>query len=104
MYLAYGNPLVTNRLSHPYHLNESIFTFRDIRGNFSFLFHCSTKIISANRIASDGMPRYAASHLRLFCLLMSHKKDARLIWVNGYQHLEILSEMFYNMSICSIFI
>ena len=26
---------------------------------------------------------FAASHLRLFCLSMSHKKDARLIWVNN---------------------
>ena len=28
------------------------------------------------------MPRFAASHLRLFCLPMSNEKDARLIWVN----------------------
>ena len=28
------------------------------------------------------MPRFAASHLGLFCLLMSHKKDALLIWIN----------------------
>ena len=35
--------------------------------------------MSANRIALDGTPRFAASHLGLFCLPMSHKKDARLI-------------------------
>ena len=46
---------------------------------FSFLFHFS--IEKANRIASDG--RFAASHLGLFCLPISHKKDARLIWVNS---------------------
>ena len=43
------------------------------------------KIMSANRIAPDGTPRFAASHLGLFCLPMSHKKEieeARLIWVN----------------------
>ena len=28
------------------------------------------------------MLRFAASHLGLFCLPMSHKKDVRLIWVN----------------------
>ena len=28
------------------------------------------------------MPRFAASHLGLFCLPISHNKDARLIWVN----------------------
>ena len=33
------------------------------------------------RIAPDGMPHFAASHLGLFCLPMSHKKNARLIWV-----------------------
>ena len=36
----------------------------------------------ANRIAPDGTPHFASSHLGLFCLPMSHKKDARLIWVN----------------------
>ena len=35
-----------------------------------------------NRIAPDGTPHFAASHLVLFCLPISHKKDARLIWVN----------------------
>ena len=44
---------------------------------YSFLM----KIKSVNRIAPDGMPRFAASHLGLFCLSMSHKKDARFIWV-----------------------
>ena len=39
------------------------------------------KIKIANRIAPDGTPPFAASHLGLFCLPMSHKKDARLIWV-----------------------
>ena len=38
--------------------------------------------MSANRIAPDGMPRFASSYLGLFCLPVSHKKDARLIWVN----------------------
>ena len=36
------------------------------------------KIMSANRIAPDGTPHFVASHLRLLCLPMSHKKDARL--------------------------
>ena len=75
------NPLVTNELSHLYHLDESIFIFRSIGSNFSFLFHFSMKIKIANRIAPDGTLRFAASHLGLFCLPMSHKKDARLIWV-----------------------
>ena len=28
--------IVTNGFSHPYHLDESTFIFRDIRSNFSF--------------------------------------------------------------------
>ena len=46
------------------------------------IFHFSMKFKKANRIAPDGKPHFAASHLGLFCLPMSHKKDARLIWVN----------------------
>ena len=76
---------VPNGLSHPYDLEESTFILRGIRSNFSFLFLFSMKLMSANRIANriapDGTPRLAASHLGLFCLPMSHKKDARLIWV-----------------------
>ena len=76
------NPLVTNEFSHHYQLGESTFIFRGIRSDFSFLFLFSMKIILANRIAPDETPRFAASHLGLFCLPLSHKKDARLIWVN----------------------
>ena len=43
------------------------------------------KILQANRLAPDGAPRFAASHLGLFCLRMSHKKDAKLISVYKYQ-------------------
>ena len=68
---------MTNGLSHHYHLDEFIIIFRDIRNNFLFLFHFSVKIFSANEIAPDGAPRYVASHLGLFCLPMSHKKDTR---------------------------
>ena len=70
---------MTNGFSHPYQMDESTFTFRGSGSDFSFLFHFSMKIKKANRIASDGTPRFAASHLGLFCSPMSHKKDARLI-------------------------
>ena len=39
------NSLVTNEPSHPYHLDESIFLFRDIRSNFSFSFHFSMNFL-----------------------------------------------------------
>ena len=41
------------------------------------------KIKRANRIAPDVTPRFAALHLGLFCLPMSHKKDTALIWVKS---------------------
>ena len=51
--------------------------------DFSFLFHFSMKILSANRIAPDGTQRFAAAHIGLFCLPVFHKKDTRLILVNA---------------------
>ena len=40
------SPLVTNGLSHPYHLDESTFIFRGIRSNFAFLLaHLSQRLI-----------------------------------------------------------
>ena len=71
------NLLVTNGLSHPYRFDMSIFVFRGIRSNVSFLIHFLMKFMYAYRIAPDGTPRFAASHLGLFCLSLSHKKDAR---------------------------
>ena len=39
--------------------------------DFNFLSHFSIKaFLSANIIAPDGTPRFAASHLGLFCLPM----------------------------------
>ena len=73
---------MTNGFSHHYLLDESTFIFRGVRTDFEFLSHFSMKILYANRIAPDGTPRSAASHLGLFCLPMSHKRDARLKGVN----------------------
>ena len=57
---CFVSPLVTNGLSHPYHLDESIFLFfiffffwgggGGIRSNVSFLFLLSIKFMLANRI------------------------------------------------------
>ena len=77
---------MTNGLSHHYHMDESTFILRGFKSNFSFLFHFAIKFMSANRLAPDGMPRLAASHLGLFCLHMSHKKDTRLKWVKPVSH------------------
>ena len=76
------NPNLTNGLSHHYHLGESTFVFGGFRCNFNFFIsQFSMKFLCENRIAPDGMLRSAASHLGLYCLPMSHKKDARLIRV-----------------------
>ena len=81
--LYFINPLVTNGLSHHYHLDESTFILGEARVIFNFycIFRWNSGNLAANRIAPDGTPRSSASHLGLFCLLLSYKKDARLIWV-----------------------
>ena len=75
---AFLNPYLTNGFSHRYQLGESTSINRGVRCDFKILFHFSMKFLCANRIAPDGTPRSAASDLVLFCLPMSHKRDARL--------------------------
>ena len=77
--LCFINPFLTNGFSHHYHLVEPTFISRVVRSDFYFLAYFSMKFLQANRIAPDGTPRSAASHLGLYSLPMSHKKDARLI-------------------------
>ena len=74
------NPYLTNGFSHHYQLGESTFIFRGVRSVlFYLLSHFSMIFLCANRIAPDGTPQNAASHMGLFCLPLSHKRDARLI-------------------------
>ena len=49
-------------------MGESSFLYRGVRSDVYFLFHLSLKFLCANRIAPDGTPRSAASHLGLYCL------------------------------------
>ena len=87
---------MANVLSHPaYNLDESTFFYRGVGSNFSCLFHFSMKIMIVNRIAPDGTPHCAASHLWLFCLPMSHKKNARLMWVNIFGIVTLLLKESY---------
>ena len=72
------NPYLTNGFADHYHLGEFTFSFRGVRSDLRFLYYFSMKFVCANRIAQDGTPRSAASHLGQFCLPMSHKRDARL--------------------------
>ena len=66
--LTHINPYLTNGFYHHYQLDESTFIFRGVRSDFKFLSHFSMKFLQANRIAPDGTPRSAVSHLGLFCL------------------------------------
>ena len=50
------------------------------RSKFLSLCYFAMKFVKANRIATDGCNIFAASHLGLFCLHMSHKKGAVFIW------------------------
>ena len=68
-----------NGFSHHYQLGESTFIFRGVMSDFYFLSHISMKFLCAKRIAPDGTLRSVASHLGLYCLPMSHNRDARLI-------------------------
>ena len=73
------NPYFTNGFSHHYQLGDSTFIFRGFSSDFYFLSHFLMKFFYANRIAPDGTPHSVASHLGLYCLPMSHKRDARLL-------------------------
>ena len=75
------NPLVANGLSHPYHLDESIF----ILGASGVIFHFYF-IFDEIPVSKQNSPRWDAMFCGvtsgIFCLPMSRKKDAMPIWVN----------------------
>ena len=60
-----------------------------------FCFHFHSNFSGTFCLANSGepgqMPHSVASDLGLHCLCMSHKKEARLIWVNnhGWQTVEL---------------
>ena len=98
------NPLVTNGVSHLYHLDEPIFIL-GASGVIFILFRFLRNFLVSKQISSDGAPRFAASHLGLFCLSMSHKKDPRLIWVKvtTNEQNQVSAERF-NFHLIQIFI
>ena len=75
------NPFIPNGNFHRYRLEQSISVLRDVRWYFSFLFKFLQKIMHANSGDPDQTPHSVASDPGLHCLPMSHKKDARYIWV-----------------------
>ena len=55
------NPLVTNGLANPYYLDESIFIFRGIGSNFSFLAHLNQRLIGELIVCSCSGVRLSSS-------------------------------------------
>ena len=55
-------------LIHPFHLDESISSFRDFWWMFSLLLYFAQKFLSANSVDPGQMPHFAASELDLHCL------------------------------------
>ena len=54
---------MTNGPSHPYHLDESAFTFRGIRRDFFIFISFFDDFPVRKQNSPDGTPRFAVSHL-----------------------------------------
>ena len=68
-----------NVFPHHYQLDESTSNF----GVVEWYFFILIQILKETSVSKpDQTPRFVASNLVLHCLPMSHKKTARLIWVN----------------------
>ena len=79
-----------NGISHYYQFGESIFSLGLVYGIFIFI-----EILIANSGDPVKMLGFVASDLGLYSLPMSHKKDARHIWV---KHLTLLKIPFINLT------
>ena len=76
------NPYVTNGLSHPYHLDESVFVFRGSGSIFLFLFH----FFDENDVSKQNSPRWDAAFCgvtsgAILCVYVPQKGRSMLIWV-----------------------
>ena len=75
--------LYSSSSTTPLSLSKSLHTCTSLLINPYLTYHRAPGVISvkieAKRIAPNGTPRFAASHLGLHCLPLSHKKDPRLI-------------------------
>ena len=65
------------------------FCFKGCWVVFSFLFKFSEELLFASSREPDQTPCLAASDLVLHCLPITHKKNARLIWVKFFAPWEI---------------
>ena len=69
-----------NGISHRYQLEQSISVFREVRWYFIFIQILIEKYAS-KQYDPDQTPHFVASDLGLHYLPMSHKKDARRMWI-----------------------
>ena len=78
--INFAIPFKPNGIADPNQKNEPISNFSCVAWYFSLYsnVNCTFKFVSGDR---DQTPRSAASNQALHCLHMSHKSDARLIWV-----------------------
>ena len=72
-----------NGISHRYQLEQSISVSTDVGLYFSLLVKFLEKIMHANIGDPDQVTHFVASDLGLHYLHMSHKKNARHIWVKN---------------------
>ena len=86
--INYLNPYVTNGFSQ---LSYGRAQFHFHVNQWRSLFNLFMNFLQANRRAPDGKPHSVASNLGLYCLPMSHKKDARFITIlpEGLQPLKL---------------
>ena len=75
------NPFKPNAISHCYQLDQSISVLRIVCWYFTFYSNFN-KTLKANSGVPDQTPCFVTSDLDRHRLHMSHKRDARLIWVN----------------------
>ena len=98
-----------NGISHSYQLDQPISILWVYLGGIFHFYKNFNRIFSSGD--PDQMPQPVASDLGLHCLHMSHKKDARLIWISAvYIHsvtcIQILVHngplylLFLNQTIC----
>ena len=75
-------------------MDQSIYVFMVVGGIF-FIFIQTFKETSVSRQwRPDQKPHFAASELGPLCFPMSHKKDARLIWVKKVESEKDLGVIF----------
>ena len=77
--------------AHPYQLDQSISNFRVVLWIFFIFIQIIKDTFVTKQWRPDKMRHFAVPDLVLHCLLMSYKKDARLIWVKLTMALQCFS-------------